>query len=271
MPFCTNDGADSGADIGTHHVDRWCRCPETYPVSAALFDDLRLFQRHFLLVGHYDAIAGSLHFPQCRFDFGVFFLNAAQFQQDRQQIVFSVDLQSGSFAQDAVKQGTVQFHFGADAAGSHVDLPDAGTCHIGTGADSIGKQGSIPDGADLRCRLADAGKDRFPQPVVFFQRGDPLGHTNVDFPDWKDPEQFCENVADVRLVQVRAADRQHRGAVLFRQLFCHCLCLCGVRIHTVEQDGKGLTQLLQFCNHTLLAFGVFGTGQICDAAVCRDD
>ena len=120
-------------------------------------------------------------------------------------------------------------------------------------------------------RISDAARRMQEKTDSRSQRGDPLGHTNVDFPDWKDPEQFCENVADVRLVQVRAADRQHRGAVLFRQLFCHCLCLCGVRIHTVEQDGKGLTQLLQFCNHTLLAFGVFGTGQICDAAVCRDD
>lgn len=83
-------------------------------------------------------------------------------------------------------------------------------------------------------------------------------------------QQFCQDLTDVVFIQIGTADRQHRCLILLGELFCHCLGGGSVRIQTVQQDGKGLSQFLQLCNDTLFALGIFRTGQVGDAAVSGD-
>ena len=106
--------------------------------------------------------------------------------------------------------------------------------------------------------------------MAFFQRGDPAWHADVDLPHRKHPQQFCQDLTDVVFIQIGTADRQHRCLILLGELFCHCLGGGSVRIQTVQQDGKGLSQFLQLCNDTLFALGIFRTGQVGDAAVSGD-
>ena len=249
-------------------MDRGGRSTETHAIAAALLDDLRFFQCHLLLLRHNNAVTGGFHFPERRLDFCVFLLNPAEFCENGEQIIFPLDFQTSGFSQNPIEQSLIQGNIDTDASGAHIHFPDRSLSDIGAGADGICKGLRILDGMDFRGCLTNAGEYGFPEPVVFFQLCNPVRHADIDFPYRERAQQFGQNGADVGFVQIRAADGNYRCAVLFGETLCQFPGGRLVGIQTVQQNGKGFSQFLQFGNDALFAGGIFCTGKICDAAVC---
>ena len=236
-------------------------------VAAPLPDDLGLFQVHLVHRRHDDAVAGGLHLLQGALQPLVFPLGPGQLDDAGHQPGLVPDLQTGLLAQHLVEHFGFQLHRHPDAALGQVHAGDRRAGHrlavqgLGPGGLQVLHAGDA--GGKVQRRLVDAAL----QPVAAVQHGDPAGHGKIQLPDGELVQHAFQDGLQGGGVQVHAADRQHRPAVLLLHPGGQPGGLGGAGAGGVQQNDIGLAQGLQLGDDPGLRLLVARPGDVADGAV----
>ena len=77
--------------------------PQADTVPAALLDNFRLLQGHFLQFRHHDAVPGGLHLIEGALDFRILFLDVRQFHHGGHQRRLIGDIQTSGLPEHAIE------------------------------------------------------------------------------------------------------------------------------------------------------------------------
>ena len=103
--------------------------------------------------------------------------------------------------------------------------------------------------------------------MVPLQVHNPAGQLQGHLLDGELIEDAGQNLPDVVLVQLQAVDRHHRHLVFFFHLLAQLPAAGSPWLGAVEEDDKGLANLLELPNHPALRLLVLGPRDIADGAI----
>ena len=108
--FRADDRIDLGFDVGPHHMDGWCRSPQTHAIPPSLPNDFRFLERQLLHRRHHNAVTGLIYLIERTMQPFVLLFHRSEILKHMNQICVIPHLNAGLLADNAVEYGFRYVH-----------------------------------------------------------------------------------------------------------------------------------------------------------------
>ena len=254
-------------DIRLNHMNARCRGAQLHAVTARLLNNLRLFKREVMQIGHDDAISCLLHLVERRLDLVVLLLDVGKLDQLLHQRLVAVDIEAGQLPNQLIEKTVRKLHMNRGAAAAKIDLIDSDVLYVLIFSRLFKAFRDIAGTGDIGGALGNRIVYGTVNRMRIVKRIHKIRKIHGNFRHRKFQQNEFKDMLDIVFVEFKAAYKRHGRIVSLFKRERERHGLLAVRTRGVEHDDKRLVDCMKLRRDARFAVHIIFTGKLTEAAV----